>query len=143
MRFASIATLAASGGTRDSYVIGEDIVFSIRLRCTCPVRSGKLSLRIYSSEGISVYHFMNQDAGFDLVELHGIVDLRLTLPCQKLYPGKYHVALWLADTGDEPFDHIVQAITFQVTPGGPAVFRPLYHGAAVVHEIAKWERLGG
>ena len=140
-RFNRIVTKKGQGEVSDTFVIGDDIDFDIIIKCYQIVQKGRMSIRISSIEGISIYHFVSSDAGFELNDLREIVNLHLVIKNQKLYPGVYYVTLWLATSNQETLDYIVNAIKFTVIDGGIVVTRPLDLTAAIIHEIPEWTRI--
>ena len=125
----------------DTFTIGDDIVFDIKIYSTRFIRSGKMSLQIVSIEGISIYHLVAIDAGFELTDIDGEGMIRIVLKNQKIYPGEYFVNLWLADTSYEAFDRINNAFKFYIVEGGSIIIRQLDKASAVVHEIPEWSRI--
>lgn len=98
-----------------------------------------MSLQISSNEGIPIYHLVAYDAGFELSNLGEKAIVRVIIKQQKLYPGDYHVSLWLADRAYETIDRIQNAFKFSVVEGGTLLCRLIDRSAAIVHEILIWE----
>jgi hypothetical protein len=140
-RFTRAVTRNAAGDECDTFTIGDDILFDLEMDFSEPVREARMSLQITSASGIPVYHLVAVDSDFPLLQLKGRAVVRVTLRDQRLYPGEYHVLLWLADSSFEALDRVSQAFKFIVTSGGRLVTRELDGASAAVHEIAEWERL--
>jgi hypothetical protein len=100
-----------------------------------------MSLEIVSSDNLSIYHLVAEDAGFELLDLNGESKIRVVLENLKLYPGEYYVRLWLADSAYEALDRIDHAIKFTVIEGGTVIKRQLARSSAVVHEVPQWLRI--
>jgi lipopolysaccharide transport system ATP-binding protein len=137
-RFIRAVTRNRAGDICDTFTIGDDLIFDISILSPENIRSGRMSLRIVSSDGTSVYHLVAVDAGFELTNIQGEATIRIALRNQKIYPGQYHVLLWLADASCEAFDIILNAFKFYVVEGGTVVTRQLDMSCAVVHEIPQW-----
>jgi len=140
-RFIKVLTRNQREEICDNFVIGDDLIFDINILCEKKIRFARMSLHIKSSDGIPIYHFHNIDAGFELTDLDGQLWIRITLKKQKIYPGEYHVNLWLGDMSYEYLDYIQNAMKFMVIEGGIVLRRPLDRNAGVVHEIPLWEKL--
>lgn len=141
-RFIRAVTRRGTGEICDTFTIGDDLIFDITMYFPEYIRSGRMSLQITSAEGIPIYHLVAlEDAGFEMLDLHGEVTVRVILKEQKIYPGEYYVNLWLADSVCEAMDRIGNAFKFTVIGGGYVIRRNLDRSAAVVHEIPEWKRI--
>ena len=140
-RFVRAVTRDSLGNVCDAFSIGDDLHFHLTMVFAEPIREARMSLQIISASGIPIYHLVAVDSAFEFTDLEGEVTVRVTLPKQKLYPGEYHVSLWLADSSYEALDRVPQAFKFMVSGGGTVVVRELDRSSAVVHELAVWERL--
>jgi len=140
-RFTRVVTRNGAGKECDTFTIGDDIVFYVHISGGNWIQSGRMSLQITSNEGISIYHFVAHDAGFELSNLGEKAVVRIILKQQKLYPGDYYVNLWLAARSYEAIDRIPNAFKFSVVEGGALVSRQLDRNSAVVHEVPEWQML--
>jgi len=140
-RFTRAVTRSDPVNVVDTFVIGDNLIFEINIISSEFIHSGKMGLTIISSNGIPVYNLVAEDAGFELIDLNGESRVRVVLENQKIYPGEYHVNLWMADSDYKAMDRIANAIKFTIIEGGTKVRRKLDPASAVVHEVAQWSRL--
>ena len=140
-RFTRVVTKNSNGKIQDTFTIGDDIIFDFYISGGNLIKSGKMSIQIVSTMGVSVYHLVGQDADFELTGMQKEAVIRVILKQQKLYPGDYQVSLWLADRVYKAMDRIADAFSFSVVEGGTLVTRKLDRNSAVVHEIPEWKIL--
>jgi lipopolysaccharide transport system ATP-binding protein len=140
-QFVRAITRNCEGQICDTFVIGDDIHFDLSIHEFERVRTARISVQIVSAQRIPVYHFLAEDAGFELTDISGEATVRVSVENQKMYPGEYHVNLWLGDSTYERLDMIIGALRFYVVEGGIVVKRQLDRTAALVHDIPKWARI--
>ena len=138
MRFDSISL--TSGG-RYTYEFDLHSTLELHLVINVAVYVGPINIAvtIKSTEGIPVYCFFNSDAGVIFDPRLGSNSVRLQIEELALYPGDYHIDLWIGDRNKHRIDLIHHAISFNVTQGSQSsVSRTLERANGLVYHSARW-----
>ena len=137
-RVVSLAFANQFGQPTSAFHIGDDIHVDITIEATEPIRDAWLDMHIHTSGGVMVTNLSpHRDSGFEMGVIDGTVAIRAVLRDQRFYPGTYSVGFYFA-AAREALDSVESAASFEVSPGGPHVARPLRRG--IVHLIADWSR---
>ncbi len=136
-----IVLLDENDKSNDTFNLGESLTIELLLEAKAKDIKFQAMVQIQNEFGVNIYHCVSVDAGKPFYSgLHS--KLKVTFPKLMLYPGKYgvHVGVYHPGLSTIRMDYIESAISFTVDQSaGLDEVRPLGNGAAVVHEIPKWE----
>ncbi len=145
VRIVEAAVLDRDGAPRTNFVFGEDIRFEFELQST--YRSPELlcAIGITTSTGIPVLHLASHDdPGWQPLYVMGRVKVRCTLPAVRLYPGFYHVSIWVGASPQQHTDFAVGVLQFGVEAG--ELYRNHRDASwkiALVHADSRWTAESG
>jgi lipopolysaccharide transport system ATP-binding protein len=115
-RIKNVVIKDKDGYDRDAFTMGDTIEVKLNIEFYEEVKSLPSDIAVFVSRGdtgMNVLHMTNTDAGFLTKGVtKGVHEYRVTIPDIMLYPGTYHVSVWVCG-----FDFVRNVVAFQVIQG--------------------------
>jgi len=143
-RFLSICLSGSGGVVKSSFEVGEP--FEIKFRCNILKLDANqfYQIRLRSSTGVPIYHWVDFDDYLPPVTRVGIDTVVVKLEKLLLYPGHYSISLMVSDRYGTGYDFIEDAIEFDVIAGSLVpMTRQYFPSLGIINEIPKWLRMTG
>ena len=103
----------------------------------------KAAVQMRTSDGIQLCNMIDVDSGFEIECLRREEVLSIRIADIRLYPGTYHVSLWVGSvTSIETYDHVQDCLSFEIIDGGRLTSRRLPRSAGLLFLTPEWRREG-
>jgi homopolymeric O-antigen transport system ATP-binding protein len=124
------------------YSMGDDlkIIFGIKLN-NDEVKS-EIAIQIKTADELPIYQILARDSEFQIDHADTNETYSLIIRDLRLFPGIYIISLTSGNTtGHEVHDYIENAMSFQITDGGPYTVRNLPKSAGLIFLNPEWIKL--
>jgi lipopolysaccharide transport system ATP-binding protein len=141
-RFIEAFLIGENGTQTTAFQVGEK--FQIKFMCLIADLDPNqfYQIRIISSQGIPIYHWVDFDNELSPPTRNGIDIVKVSLEKLLLYPGKYLVSLLVSDRYGTAYDYLENIIDFDVIAGSKIPMKRQYFPSlGIIHEIPTWARL--
>jgi lipopolysaccharide transport system ATP-binding protein len=119
----------------------EEFNISLVVKVARPIGSAQIAIVVLTDDGIAVHTLWSDSLEWPALE--GIHKLTAHVPQLRLYPGPYHINLWMGDASSDRIDFIQHATTFQVVQTSEStVTRPLRRSHGLVYQDSIWSYEG-
>jgi lipopolysaccharide transport system ATP-binding protein len=136
-----VTTNGISGSPQDRFLMDEGVVIRTRIRELAPGQRAYCSVEITREDGIKIVNNVNTDSGFPYLEKNGVY--QISFAPMMLYPGRYHVSVWLGDaTSEKTLAHFENECHFDIEKDNFAISRTLPASTGVLFEKGAWSFVG-
>lgn len=140
--FKSVEIFNSNNQYSNNFSIGDDIIIKLKIKNNAGEKKSELAIQVKTMEDMPVFHMMTRDSNFEVnhqsqeeVYIVKIDDIRL-------FPGTYSINLTSASTtGHELYDHINEAISFNILDGGKYTHRNLPRQAGLFFQTPEWTKI--
>ena len=141
VRFTGARLLNAAGEETLHFTLGETLTldFSLEVSRSDFGNPVQLSVLLRASDGQALANITDLDGGFDLTPGTGPRRVQVQLPDLRFYPDRYFLSLWAgSDYGDQTYDLVEDALSFEITGGGELTPRRLSRQSGLVFLDSRW-----
>lgn len=142
-QFLSAEVLNNRGDHSNLFSIGDDITLRLKIKDLVGVKRSEMGIQVKSSDDMPLFHIMPRDSNYELYhEQDSEETYVITLRDIRLFPGTYSIAITSANTtGHEIYDHIEDALSFEILDGGKYTTRNLPRSAGLFFQNPEWQKL--
>ena len=127
--------------TQTEFSMGDDLVLVLKFHKNKQTsRKLRIGVQCFSPEGLAIANMVDTDSKFDINHFADHNEVVITLQDIRFYPGMYYFGIWLgSENSDTTYDHIENAIAFDVVNGGKLATRDLPRSTGLLFLTPKWE----
>jgi lipopolysaccharide transport system ATP-binding protein len=129
----------SEGDACQHFPLGSDIGIAFGLRIPNGKPEVRVALSIRAADGLAIAHIVDDDSKFRIPAGQRDLNMVVTMPDVRLYPGAYYVSLGVSDFVDGTlYDHAEDCLTFNITDGGQLTLRSLPRSSGLLFMTPEW-----
>ena len=126
----------------NNFSIGDSIFIKFKIKNNTNEKKSELAVQVKTVEDMPVFHMMSRDSNFEVNHQSQEEIYLIKLEDIRLFPGTYSITLTAASTtGHELYDHIDNAISFNILDGGKYTHRNLPRQAGLFFQNPEWTKI--
>jgi len=123
------------------FSMGANLTIVIKFHKNKPTsRNLRIGIQCFSPEGLAIANIVDTDSHFDINHFADHNEVAITLQDIRFYPGIYYLGIWLgSENCDITYDHIENAVAFEVINGGELTTRDLPRSTGLLFLTPEWK----